>query len=156
MITPAQRAMRTAMALSGALALATLAGCGGAGDAETTRTDRPEAPALAQPVERPPTAERLVGTWSRIGDKLLVQFDPDGTFAIDTSVLSAPFALGPYVLSGKTITFTSNSRTCADTFTWQVDLLQATDRNDDELNVRVVRGACGAFNGEEWRFARIA
>jgi hypothetical protein len=133
-----------------------LAACGGETDEEEPQPATSSAATIEERPAVPARAEQLVGTWSRIGGRMLVEFSRDGTFAVDTSNLEAPFAGGTYEVRRGTITFTSRSFSCQDTWAWKATVTQAEDPLDDELHILVATGACGAADGEKWSLARIS
>jgi hypothetical protein len=117
------------------------AGCGGGDDTETrqsttrggTSTTKLALPKIEEP---PPTAKRLIGTWSRTGSSTLFRFSADGTFAVDTHKLDFPYyTTGTYELDGPTLVFTATGNRCADTWEWQTRIVTAEDRLDDELHI---------------------
>ena len=141
-----------------AMALA-LAGCAG-GDEEATQTAASLPETTAQEIRPstegvPPTASRLVGTWSRTGERLLVRFSADSTFALDTADPDYPYAAGEYEVDGRTISFTSHGPQCADTWAWEAGLTEGEDRLDDELHIVLVEEGCGVLAGTAWTFARV-
>ena len=105
----------------------------------------------------PPTAAELAGIWYS-PEAPLVQFSPDGTFAIDNGgyLDTDPSVRGRYELKGDTITFPNVSgHACPGTsFAWQASLL-------GEGLLRVVTskeagGSCREPLGTEWTFIRVS
>jgi len=150
-----------------AIALLTVlvAACGGESTAEETQPAVASSTSTGSTKEQqrqidgaPPTVHRLDGTWSQIGDKLLVRFRHDGTFAIDTSDLDAPYAFGTYVLDGSEISFkNADAGPCTRSdWTWEAGITEKKDRLDDELHILFVEGGCLVPRGTEWRFARVS
>ena len=138
-----------------------LAGCGGGADEPEAQTSAslPEATTVeVRPnIEGvPPTVSTLVGTWSRTGQRLLVRFSPDATFALDTSDPDSPYAAGKFEVDGSTMTFTSDGPFCVDTWVWEAGMTQQEDRLDDELNIVFVEAGCEVIAGTEWSFARVS
>lgn len=137
----------------------TLAACGGEQEGErassTTAVTTTEV-RLPEIEEPPPTAGRLIGTWSRTGSSTLFRFNPDGTFDVDTHKLDIPlYATGTYELNGPTIAFTANGPRCTDAWEWQTGIVEAEARLDDELHIVFLSSGCGIPRGAEWTLARI-
>jgi hypothetical protein len=153
--------MRRAVA-GWAVAFVFLASCGGGaaeGHSEATPSGTEAVP--IQVTESlpwaPPTANELLGKWDQEGQRVVVWFKPDGTFAIDNHgrLETDPFADGTFELEESTVTFTSDpGGGCGGaTFVWEVGLDEGG--SDDRLQVLVTKGACGALTGEQWTFARV-
>lgn len=140
-----------------ALTLAACEGGGGEGGGAgaTTGAEAPTEVRLVEIDEPPPTAKRLLGTWSQTGAALLLRFSPDGTFAFDRRTLEAPFARGTYELAAGRISFTATGPGCADSWRWQTGIAKAKDRFEDELHIVFLDAGCEIPAGAEWRFARI-
>jgi hypothetical protein len=132
------------MVMTAALALV-LPACGGgsAGDqaesivtSEATGGETTTGSNLPKIEEPPPTAESLVGTWSRLGVAGLIQFSADREFRTATTELDlrdSPYAFGTYNLVGQTITLERSD--CSSV--WEAGLA------DEELHVVVVADSCG-------------
>jgi hypothetical protein len=135
-----------------------LAACGGEGEEAATQAstsaDGTTTFSLPEIEEPPPTAERLVGTWSQTGAALLFQFSEDGTFAFDRQNVDTPFARGRYEVDGSKISLSSTGR-CADTWAWEVGIAEGEDPLDDELHIVFLDSGCEIPPGAEWRFARV-
>jgi hypothetical protein len=135
-----------------------LAACGGEGkEAETQTSTSPGGTttvSLPKVEEPPPTAKRLVGTWSQTGAALLFRFDEDRTFAFDRRNVDIPFAHGTYEVDGPKISFSSTG-SCADTWVWEAGIAEAEDPLDDELHIVFLDSGCEIPPGAEWRFARV-
>jgi hypothetical protein len=137
-----------------------LAACGGeGGEAETQASTSPGGTttvSLPEIEEPPPTAKRLVGTWSRTGSSTLFRFNADGTFAVDTHRLDIPYyAEGTYELDGPTLAFATSGPRCADAWEWQTGITKASDRLEDELHIVFVDEGCDIPAGAEWTLARV-
>jgi hypothetical protein len=136
-----------------------LAACGGeegGGAAPRTPTGTTTALQLPKVDERPPSAKQLLGTWCRTGSSTLFRFNRDGTFDVDTHRLDDPlYATGPYELDGSTLTFTASGPACADDWQWQIGIVRAESRADDELHIVFHEEGCGIPVGAEWTLARL-
>jgi hypothetical protein len=95
----------------------------------------------------------LVGQWEQSPGDILVRFDRDGGWVVDTdgSLEDDVFTGGQYEQNGQRVTFTpSEGGLCrGQAFAWEVDFVE-----DDVMEVDVVDGGCGAEEGEHWRFAK--
>jgi hypothetical protein len=114
-----------------------------------TATAVPETTTLSLPAvdEPPPSAKQLLGTWSRIGSSTLFRFNRDGTFDVDTHRLDDPlYASGPYELDGSILT---------DEWEWQIGIVKADNRADDELHAVFQDEGCDVPPGAEFTLARI-
>jgi hypothetical protein len=87
----------------------------------------------------------------------MLRFNQDGTFAIDTSRLDAPYAFGAYELDGSNISFVNaDAGACRGSDrTWEAGISEEEDRLDDELHILFVEGGCLVPAGTEWSFARL-
>jgi len=115
-----------------------LAACGGEGEEAATQASTSPGGTTTVPLpeieEPPPTAKRLVGTWSRTGSSTLFRFNADGTFAVDTHRLDVPYyAEGTYELDGSTVAFATSRPECADIWEWQTGIKKAKDRLEDDF-----------------------
>lgn len=153
--------MRTAWAGTVASLALVLPGCGGFGGEEAkppaaTKEATTTGVVLPEVEEPPPTASRLVGTWSRFGMRVLFRFDSDGTFAFDRADLDNPFARGTYELDGGTIRFSAEGPNCTDTWSWKVGITGKGDPLDDVLHAVFVEEGCGEIAGSEWELGRVS
>ena len=137
-----------------------LAACGGEGEEAATQASTAPGGTTTVPLpeieEPPPTAKRLVGTWSRTGSSTLFRFNADGTFAVDTHRLDVPYyAEGTYELDGSTVAFATSGPECADIWEWQTGIRKAKDRLEDELHIVFLEEGCDIPTGAEWTLARV-
>lgn len=120
---------------------------------ETIGTTTVSLPKIEEP---PPTARRLIGTWSRTGSSTLFRFSADGTFAVDTHQLDVPYyAEGTYELDGPTLAFATSGHACTDAWKWQIGIVKAKDRLEDELHIVFLDEGCDIPTGAEWTLARV-
>jgi hypothetical protein len=137
-----------------------LTACGGEEEGAETQASPPPGGTTTVPLpeiaEPPPTARRLVGTWSRTGSSTLFRFNADGTFAVDTHQLDVPYyAEGTYELDGPTLAFATSGHLCNDAWKWQTGIVKAEDRLEDELHIVFLEEGCDIPAGAEWTLARV-
>jgi hypothetical protein len=143
------------------LALAVSVGCGGGEEpggsqAGTVATKAPETNAVERLPWPPPTAESIVGKWSREGQQLIARFKPDGSFAFDDRAnLKNPFTQGTYELEDSTMAFESEleGECRGGTWTWETGL--DTEGSTDRLYVIFTKGGCLVPTGAKWTFSRV-
>jgi hypothetical protein len=149
------RSLAHAATLTAVLALVA---CGGGGeDADTASGSSVQTRAVRLPeVEGvPPTPRSLArGTWSRIGERLFLRFNANGTFGFDRAGFrDGPAISGTYELNGRTMRFATESTSglCpGEKWTWKVGL---TD--DDVLHVVWVTEGCDIVRRTQWSFALL-
>ena len=147
-----------------ALTAGALAGCAD----ETKQTTQPSAGATVAastgPEQQPPevdgvspAARRLVGTGAASEEAHAPVQPRDGTFAIDTSRLDAPYAFGTYELGGSNLSFVNaDAGACTrSSWTWEAGITEEGDWFDDELHILFVEGGCLVPAGTQWSFARV-
>jgi hypothetical protein len=119
---------------------------GGAGDGDTQGAALPESGAR-------PTTEKLTGIWhnqSAEEASLLVQFGPDGTYAIDHhgELDTRPYSFGTYEVEGRTVSFVGSDGQ----WTWE-----ATISEEGLLHTVSIRDSTGnVAPGTEWAWVRVS
>jgi hypothetical protein len=96
----------------------------------------------------------LVGTWKQSRGDVLIRFDPDGRWVVDTdgSLDDGVFTGGGYEVDGQRVSFTpSEGGLCrGQQFAWDVDFM-----DDGVMEADIVDGGCGAEAGLHWTFTRV-
>jgi hypothetical protein len=122
----------------------------------------PGVEASPPPVGKAPTVVDLNGIWLQVEDSselgLLVQFRPDGRFAIDNrgQLHSEPAVRGTHRVDGDTITFTiagGDACTSGDSWAWRASLPE--NGRLKIVHTEEATGECLVPSGTEWTLIRV-
>lgn len=158
----AGRSTRFVPAIAVALALSS---CGGEeaqrssspATATETTASVPELRLTPPPIQgKAPKRQDLVGTWAKVGERLLFRFGADGALVFDRVDLENPYARGTWTLRGRVMTLRTLGPGCVEEWRWRTGILRGSDRVDDELHVVFIDEGCDQIAGESWTLARIA